>query len=203
MARLWLLCGLAFAGKTTLGRPLAERRGAVWISLDEINRERGVGHGGDGLAPEVWAATLEQALEHAGQALAAGREGVVDDTSPWRWIRDRYRELAARHGAALVLVWLDTPLATVQARRRRNDRLRRRRPVRDPVFEDHRAGFEPPGADEDAVRVRPGDSVETVIERGLSRPSPPPTPPPAAAPAGPRRCGSRAGGSPGTSLRGR
>ncbi len=203
MARLWLLCGLAFAGKTTLGRPLAERRGAVWISLDEINRERGVGHGGDGLAPEVWRATLEQALERAGQALTAGREVVVDDTSPWRWIRDRYRELAARDGAALVLVWLDTPLVTVQARRRRNDRRGDRRPVRDPVFAEHRAGFEPPGPDEDAIRVRPGDGVETVIERGLSLLSPPPAPPPEAAPAGPRRCGSRAAGPPGTARRGR
>jgi predicted kinase len=167
VARLWLLCGLAFAGKTTLGRPLAERRGAVWISLDEINRERGVGYGGDGLAPEVWATTLELALERAAQALSAGREVVVDDTSPWRWLRDRYRELAARHRAALVLVWLDAPLATIQARRRRSDRRGDRRPVRDPVFEEHRAGFEPPGPDEHAVRVRPGDGVEAVIEQGV------------------------------------
>lgn len=208
MARLWLLCGLAFSGKTSLGRPLAERRGAVWISLDDINRERGVGHGGDGLPAEVWAETLELALERAGQALASHREVVVDDTSPWRWIRDRYGELAARHGAPLILVWVDTPLETVQARRRRTGRRGDRRPIRDAVFEEHRAGFEPPEPDEEVIRVRPGEGVETVIGRGLSVPSPPavpppPAPPPAAGPAGPRRCGSRAAPPPGNAPRGR
>jgi predicted kinase len=188
VARLWLLCGLAFTGKTTLARPLAERRKAVWISLDEINRERGVGHGGDGLAHEVWAETLELALERAGQALAAGREAVVDDTSPWRSVRDRYRALAARHRAELVLVWLDTPLATVEARRRRNDRTAERRPVREAVFAAHLAGFEPPAPDEDPVPVRPGDGVATVIERGLlSSRSAARVPWPADGPDGPRR----------------
>ncbi len=55
---LTLVCGLAFAGKSTLAAAIAEHQGAVVVSLDEINARRGL-HGGTGIAPEEWVRTHE------------------------------------------------------------------------------------------------------------------------------------------------
>ena len=40
---LVLMCGLSFAGKTTIARALAAHHGWRYLSLDAINTERGVG----------------------------------------------------------------------------------------------------------------------------------------------------------------
>ncbi len=43
MPRVYILCGLPFAGKTTLARTLAQHLDLPRVSIDEINGERGLG----------------------------------------------------------------------------------------------------------------------------------------------------------------
>lgn len=152
MSRLWILCGVSFSGKSTLARRLAREHTAEVVSLDAINEERGVGYGGDGLPAEVWRATLESALERIDRLLAEGRDVVVDDTGCYRWIRDRFREAAARRGSAVTLLFLDTPLEEIA---RRRSTATDRRGIADAVFEEHLRTFERPGLDEGAEVVVP------------------------------------------------
>jgi predicted kinase len=150
---LYLICGLSFAGKSTLAAAIAERTAATIVSLDEINARRGL-HGGLGIPDEEWLATHRQALREVGAALAAGRSVVVDDTNCFRFLRDDHRAVAAERGAASLVIHVDVPLAEALARLRANDRHGAahqplpRPPVTEAVLLQLAQRFEPPAADE-------------------------------------------------------
>lgn len=159
-----ILCGLPFSGKTTLARALGERFGCAIVSLDEINRERGVGHGGAGLADEVWSETQRLAVERVDALIRDGREGiVVDDTCCFRFLRDDYRRVAQKHEWRHVVVFLDVPEDALRHRLRENERTRDRPGMTAAVFEDCLHRFERPDADEECVTISPGDDAARLI----------------------------------------
>jgi len=149
---VYATCGLSFSGKSTAARTLARRIGADLIALDAINHERGL-RGGEGIPDSEWEKTSAIAMARLAGSLRAGRDGVVDDTFSHRFLRERCRKVAAEGGARFVLLFLDTPLDTIAARRAANAVAPVRHAVRDEVFEHHRARFEFPGPDEDPVRL--------------------------------------------------
>lgn len=153
MKRLLILCGLPFSGKSTLCGRLRERYGFRIVSFDAINAERGLPFGGDGLPPETWARTLEIALERLDAALAAGESAVVDDTTCFRWIRDRFRGVAAARGRDSLIVHLSPSDRELAARREEARRAGSRPPVRPEVWDALVREFEPPGPDEPAVTL--------------------------------------------------
>ena len=62
MKTLYLLCGMPFSGKTTLGKHLTAKLNAFYISLDEINHSRGL-FGGEGISIEEWEKTHHLAMK--------------------------------------------------------------------------------------------------------------------------------------------
>ena len=144
---LYLLCGLSFAGKSTLAREMTCRAGLVLVSLDAINAARGLA-GGLGVPAAEWAVSHRIALARTAEELARGRSVIVDDTNCFRFLRDDYREVAARHGATVMVVYLPVPAALLRARRSANDESAERPRIADEVFLDLARKFEPPGADE-------------------------------------------------------
>ncbi len=58
---LYILCGLPFAGKTTLARALERQLGLALVGLDAINTARGVGLHGEAISPEEWDETYAEA----------------------------------------------------------------------------------------------------------------------------------------------
>ncbi len=156
---LYLLCGIAFSGKTTLGRAISQHAGLRVVSTDEILALRGFS-GGDGVPFQEWEKTHAIAVGWLDRLMASGEDLVVDDTNCYRWIRDRFRWLAGRHDYATRVIYLETPLDVLHRRRRANERSGERHRVVDEVFESHAADFEPPADDEDALRFGPGDELE-------------------------------------------
>ena len=140
MSTLYLLCGIAFSGKTTLGQAIAQHAGMMVVSTDEINELRGL-QGGDGIPYQEWEATHAIAIGWLGQLMASGEDLVVDDTNCYRWIRDRFRWVARRHGYETKVIFLDVPLEALQQRRRANEHTAERHRVVDPIFESHAADF--------------------------------------------------------------
>jgi predicted kinase len=165
-ADLYLLCGLAFAGKSTLARAIAAHAGAMVVSLDAINARRGLA-GGLGIPPEEWRRSHAMALAETETALASGRPVVVDDTHCFRFLRDDFRSLAGRLGATCVVVLVDAPLALVQRRRRDNDRTRARPPVTEEVLLELARCFETPGPDETVMRVPPDGDMDAWVAANL------------------------------------
>jgi predicted kinase len=168
---LYLMCGLAFSGKSTLAGAIAARAGATIVSLDAINAARGL-RGGLGIPEEEWAWTHRQALELTRSALARGRSVVVDDTNCFRSLRDDYRAAAAAHGATAVVVYLDVPLPVVRSRMRANEKAPSRHPVSETVLLDLAGKFEPPAPDEPMLFCPPDREETSWVNENIPAPEP-------------------------------
>jgi predicted kinase len=158
------LCGLAFSGKSTIARRIAAEIGAELISYDVLNAARGF-DGGAVIADSEWEKTSLLAAERAAAALAAGRGVVVDDTFSHRFLRQRFATVAAAAGAPFVLLFVDTPLVTIEARIAENVRTRARGHIAPEVFAHHRDRFQFPGDDEQPVRLASTADVERWLGR--------------------------------------
>jgi predicted kinase len=165
---LYLLCGLAFSGKTTLAAVLARDLPAVVVSLDAINASRGL-DGGAGIPEEEWARTHQEALGQVERALQAGESVIVDDTNCFRFLRDNYRSIADRYRADTIVIYLDAPLARVRERIRANDQTRSRGSIADSVLMDLAEKFELPAADEEVLVVPADASPEVWVDHVLAR----------------------------------
>ncbi len=166
-AVIYLLCGLAFSGKSTLARSVNARFGCPVISLDELTEARGLDLA-EGVPAQEWAASHRQALARAESLLLAGEPRlVVDDTSCYRFLRDDWRELAARCGAELRLVVLGASEEEVRRRMSLSRGRRDRRDLAPAVFDAHAASFEWPGADEPHLRVPADAEPSAWVAAGL------------------------------------
>jgi predicted kinase len=161
---VYAMCGLAFSGKSTAARTVARALGTDLIVLDAINAERGL-DAGKGIPDEEWEKTSFIAMQRLDALLQEGRSVVVDDTFSHRFLRDRCKRVAEEHGCRFVILFMDTPLAAVEARRAANARNPRRPHLDDAVFAHHRDRFQFPAADEPVVRMRSDADLAAWLER--------------------------------------
>lgn len=166
------MCGPAFSGKTTLAVAIVRARGYERIALDEINAERGLPPGGEGLPVEEWERTSAEAVRRLHAAMGRGAGVVLDDTCCYRFLRDRYRAVARTHGYRPTVVFLDVPERVLLERLAANRVARERPDVRDEIMAAHLASFEIPEADEEVLVFRAGDPISAWIERQLPRDGP-------------------------------
>ncbi len=157
---LFFLCGLPFAGKSTLARALAAHTGARRIALDDINTERGLGLNGAPISPDQWDATYAEVYRRIEEALASGNSVVYDETCFLRSLRDTVRAIVTRAGARSQLIWVTTPEVTARARWLSNRQTGSRFDVRDEDFAQIVTRFEPPTPDECALRYDGASSPE-------------------------------------------
>ena len=162
-SELIALCGLAFSGKSTIARRVAVDLVAELISYDVLNAARGF-DGGKAIADSEWEKTSLMAADQARAALAAGRRVVIDDTFSHRFLRERFREIAAEANAPFVLLFVDTPLAVIESRIADNALTGWRAHISPDVFAHHRDRFQFPGDDESPVRL----GGTTDLERWLA-----------------------------------
>jgi predicted kinase len=157
------LCGLAFSGKSTVARRVAAELGHALISYDAINATRGF-DGGKAIADIEWEKTSMMAAAQARATLAAGRGVVIDDTFSHRFLRERFRKVADAAGVPFMLLFVDTPLAVIEARIADNARMGTRAHIAPEVFAHHRDRFQFPDTDETPVRL----SSEADLDRWLA-----------------------------------
>ena len=110
-----ILCGLPYSGKSTLAEALGSDGFAV-ISLDAINRDRGLGLKGEPVPGFEWQESHRLAQQRLRELLADGRDVVWDDTNYAAWIRDPIFESAVENGGEPVVVFVDTPMEEVHRR---------------------------------------------------------------------------------------
>ena len=128
------------------------------IVLDAINEERGL-DGSKGLTIAQWEETSQIAMSRLRILASRGRSVVVDDTHSHRVLRDRCKAVAQECGMEFLIVFVDTDIATTDARRASNAI----HPVR-PHLDDarslaHRDGFQYPADDEPVVVLRSTDAL--------------------------------------------
>jgi predicted kinase len=152
-----LLCGLPGCGKTTFARRLAEERGAVILGHDE----RMVARHGTNPPAEKFAAfareITEELWQEAAQAIACGRDVILDWGFWTRAERDDARRRAAEMGADAVLCLVECDDAVARARTlARTAAGEGVLEINGAAWDVFRTRFEFPTADEAAVSSRSG-----------------------------------------------
>jgi predicted kinase len=150
--RLYILCGLPFAGKTTLARTLSERFGYTCIELDRMNYERGLGADGNAIPGQQWGETYQESYRWVDRLLAEGQPVVYDAANFTRAMRDELRQIADRHGVHVQVIYLDVPEHEVRVRWQQNRQAPWRHDVPDEDFHNVTTYFQPPGEDENVLR---------------------------------------------------
>lgn len=166
---LYLLCGPSLAGKSTICERIVSALGAARISADEINAERGLPFGGDGLPESVWAETLDRQLALLAAYMSQGRSIVVDDTFCYRWLRDRFRSEAAAGGYKTTLLTVPTPREEILARHARILATGERPVLSLGTLLRHLDSFEQPTTDESPVSVASPAELEAWLAQELRR----------------------------------
>ena len=162
MKTLYLMCGMPFSGKTTLGKSIAEYLGSKYISLDEINEARGL-YGGEGISVEEWEKTHLLAMEQLRSLVQLRQDIVVDDTSCFRWLRERFGSFVKQYDYQMIVVFLDIPLSIIRKRIDQNELTQTRHRVRQEIIEQMAKTFEPPQPDENAIKYYADQPIDKWI----------------------------------------
>jgi predicted kinase len=168
MSKLLLICGIPFAGKTTLAKAIRERIDCIQVDVDEVKANLyGASTPDDALSHDDWVRVYEETDQLTERLLRSGQT-VLDASRHFRKAeRDSARQLASRVGATLVTIFVDTPVAVSRQRLLSNRVTQSRHDVNDANFEEILQGWDPPTADEAPLILRHGQDLQEWISAHL------------------------------------
>jgi predicted kinase len=162
--KLYLFIGAPGAGKTTTAQIIAESTGAVHLWAD-AERHKLFPHPTHSL--EESTILYEKLNERTEQLLAEGKSVVFDTNFNFYADRQMLAEIAQRHNATTLIVWMSTPLdiarkRAVGAQEKRNGYTLH---MTDDQFNTIVAKLEPPRENEETLKID-GSQVDkqSVIE---------------------------------------
>lgn len=157
MSKLIIICGLPYAGKTTLGHTLVARFGHEAVDVD-VTKERlyGLGRKDDDLTKEQWNLIYTRTDQQIEEYLNSEKT-VVDDSRYFKKVeRMRARAIAERCHARCLTIYVDTPVAILWQRVVENRRKPARHDIPDAAMEDLLTQWEAPTEDEHALVLQHG-----------------------------------------------
>ena len=169
MSKLFIICGISFAGKSTLGKKIAQQFGYAEVDVDDTKTHLyGPDIQDEDLPHDDWVriyAETDSLIEHY---LQAGRT-VIDASRNFRKEeRQLARQIATKMDAEVVTIFVETPEAIARQRLLENRKKPLRREVTDKDFEEILHVIEPPTADENPLVFHYGDDVERWIAQNIS-----------------------------------
>jgi len=161
----YLLCGLPFSGKTTLGKALEKQLGWVHINLDDIKADKGYGGVSDDDVPDAaWPTIFAEADQRLLVALKSGKNVANETAWVTRQWRDRARAVATKAGFTTKVIYLKVPEEIAKKRQKENRRHQLRYDTRDSEFSGYVQEFEKPVDEEDVIVYDPTIPVEEWIK---------------------------------------
>jgi len=160
--KLIVVCGLSFAGKTTLGDAICAEFGYPQVDVDETKVDLyGPEIVDEDLDGEQWTEMYRQTDNRIAGYLRDG-SSVADASRNFRKEeRDGARVLAKGAGADVVVVYVNAPEWLVRQRWAENRANQTRRDVSDKDFEEIIAVMEPPADDETPLVFRHDEDIKT------------------------------------------
>ena len=161
--KLYIMCGLAFSGKTTLASKIASHTNSVLISFDtlwaESEKKNLIREPNDG-----WKYIRKLAQGQIIKTLSSGRSAVYDDTNVRFEHREEIRVVVSKIGIKTVLVYLETPIKIILQREAENKITRGRHEVDSINFKNAIDQFQAPTDGESFISFRPGDNIDNWLQ---------------------------------------
>ena len=157
---LYLLSGIAFAGKTTFAKKLVTSLGFVHVSTDEISIEKGFYPNDESIPVAHWRETYAEAYRRIDQALCEGKRVMFDHANHTRAGRDEVRAFATKYGLKTVVIFFDVNRTTAKNRWLQNLKTQKRFDVRQEDFLEVVNMFERPTEDENVLIYDGEASIE-------------------------------------------
>jgi predicted kinase len=166
MSTVIIVCGLSFAGKSTLARTISERYGYVEVDVDATKislygadiRDQDLGRS---QWERIYRETDNQFKEHV-----INGASVIDASRHFsRAERDQTRNLAAQVKVPLVVVYIDTPESVARQRWLENRENPTRRDVTPEDFYAVISAMQPPTTDEAPLVFHYDEDVHEWLDR--------------------------------------
>ncbi len=160
--KLIIICGISFAGKSTLGKAIAKRFDYAQVDVDDMKFQL-YGHDSkdENLSHADWVRIYDETDKLLESYLQSGK--TVIDAS-----RNLARQIATKLEAGVVTVFVDTPEVIARQRVLENRKKKARLDVTDKDFEEILQVWEPPTADENPLVYHNGEDIDNWISKNIS-----------------------------------
>lgn len=154
MVILYIVCGLAFSGKSTLARKIAEYTGSRHTAFDKLwvekEKEQPITKGDEG-----WRFIRKIAQGEIAKTLKDGLSVVYDDNNVRFEHREEIREIGRGLGTNPVVIYLNTPMDLIRERERTNKTTGERHEVEPENFQTVIGQLEAPTSNENVLEFTP------------------------------------------------
>ena len=145
----FVICGLSFSGKSTLGKAITKRFSYEEVDVDETKMNLfGQNCIDEDLKPIDWVRIYAETDKQIENLLKSGKSVVDASRNFSKTERDAARKITDRAGVPILIILVDTPEQIARQRLLENRRNPTRREVTDKDFEEVIRAMEPPAADE-------------------------------------------------------
>lgn len=152
---LWIFCGLPYSGKTHAAKKIMEKTSCVYVSIDEILKERGYDWNTNSLpGKEEWDRIFNTSYRMAEQTLKSGENVLYDSTNHTRASRDVLRRVARDVGANANVIYVKTPVEIVRRRWEENKKTKSRFVLNEKLLNETIDALEVPSDDEGVVILK-------------------------------------------------
>ena len=156
--KLYIMCGLPFAGKTVLAKELAKRLGFVRIDLDEVKFALfGKEMKDEEIDQSGWDKVYAGMYQRIENNLRAGKTVVNDTDNFTKYERGLVRKITDKLGIESQVIFVDVPVKEARKRMLKNRQSGKRFDVSDEGLESTVKELEPPGKDEKTIIFRAGE----------------------------------------------
>lgn len=167
MPTLYIMCGQAFSGKSTLAKQIAHYTNGALISQDAIWFDKEKEATQSGTQPD-YHEVLEISKQRIRQALQQGQSAVFDNTNAGFNHREEFRQIAHECNADAIVVYLNTSTEELKKRQAQNKLTKERHDPDEEEIQKVRDRFEVPTAAEHVVEFLPNEDVSDWIKRTIT-----------------------------------
>jgi len=158
------MCGLPFAGKSTLSRKIAEKTGSKLIAFDELwvikDKEVPVPKDHEG-----WKFIRGLGMDEVTKSLQAGQSVVYDENNAAFQHREQLREIARKFEVSETVVFVNTPMELIREREALNRATGERHEVEPANFDAVVSQLEVPTSEENVLEFKPDIDLETFLNK--------------------------------------
>lgn len=168
MNKLYILCGIPFAGKTTLAKELEKRLGFSRIDLDDVELELlGKNIKDENVKQNQWDKIYLDMYQRIEKALRDGKTVVHDTGNFTKHERALVRNIANKVNVESTTIFVYIPVPEARKRWLQNKENNKRFDITEKSFEDAVNEMEPPTEDENFVVYDSSQNIEDWIKNIL------------------------------------